>query len=98
MRELATHDSAMQQDPDEWRAALAAARVYLIFTPSLCGARDPLLVLREVLPWIDLIQVRPKARESGLDPLISMPASRRLNSANSASSASSAGETYDWSR
>jgi thiamine-phosphate pyrophosphorylase len=42
------------------RAWLSRARLYLVFTPSLCGDRDPLGVLGAVLPSVDLIQVRPK--------------------------------------
>ncbi|HTF91151.1 MAG TPA: thiamine phosphate synthase [Planctomycetota bacterium] len=55
--------------PEALREALISAHVYLIFTPELCAPRDPLEVLREALPWVDMIQVRPKPRESGLDPL-----------------------------
>jgi thiamine-phosphate diphosphorylase len=76
-------------DPDQLRAALSRARVYLIFTPELCGTRDPLEVLREALPWIDMIQVRPKARESGLDP---------LRSGTSTALVSEARESYEWCR
>lgn len=71
------------------RAALADARVYLIFTPELCGERDPLEVLRAAWPWIDLLQVRPKAREQGLDP---------LRASNSAALVSEARTSYDWCR
>jgi thiamine-phosphate diphosphorylase len=42
------------------RPALDDARVLLIFSPELCGERPPLDVLESVLPWVDLIQVRPK--------------------------------------
>jgi thiamine-phosphate pyrophosphorylase len=45
-------------DPDALRARLRAARLMLIFTPQLC--RDPSSVLEEVLPWVDIVQVRPK--------------------------------------
>lgn len=55
-------------DGGELRARLSLARVYLVFTPSLCGARDPLGVLAAALPWIDVVQVRPKAADSGARP------------------------------
>ena len=42
------------------RAALGDARVMLVFTPQLTGARDPLAVLETLLPFVDIIQVRPK--------------------------------------
>ncbi len=48
-------------DPVALRARLADARLLLVFTPELCGARDPLAVLRGLLPEVDLVQVRPKA-------------------------------------
>jgi thiamine-phosphate pyrophosphorylase len=47
-------------DPVEARARLADARVLLLFTPEL-AREDPLAVLESVLPWIDVLQVRPKA-------------------------------------
>jgi thiamine-phosphate pyrophosphorylase len=47
------------------RAALAAARLMLIFTPELCGARDPASVLATVIPWVDAVQVRPKPLAAG---------------------------------
>jgi thiamine-phosphate pyrophosphorylase len=43
------------------RDRLARARLQLIFTPAVCAERDPLEVLRAVLPWVDVVQVRPKA-------------------------------------
>lgn len=69
------------------RSALADARLYLIFTPHLCGEREPLAVLSDVLPWVDMIQVRPKAQEFGLDPLRGGPGPLALTSAR---------ELYDW--
>jgi len=42
------------------RACLARARVLLLFTPELCGARDPLEVLAAALPFVDVVQVRTK--------------------------------------
>ncbi len=73
--------------PLELRAVLSTARVYLIFTPKLCGSRDPIEVLRAVLPWVDMIQVRPKEREQGLDPLNSRGARLKVSSAR---------EMYEW--
>ena len=46
-------------DPHDLRRRLAAARLYLIFTPSLVADRDPLAVLAAALPHVDLVQVRP---------------------------------------
>ncbi len=43
------------------RERLARAHLQLIFTPKSCGARDPLEVLDAVLPFVDVLQVRPKA-------------------------------------
>ncbi len=44
------------------RAQLGEARVLLLFTPELCTpGRDALEVLSEVLPAVDLVQVRIKA-------------------------------------
>jgi thiamine-phosphate pyrophosphorylase len=48
-------------DPRRARERLAQARVLLLFTPDACGSRDPLAVLEAALPWIDIVQVRPKA-------------------------------------
>lgn len=59
----------MTHSPQAQREALSRARLYLIFTPQLCGGRDPLEVLRAALPWVDMIQVRPKPIETGQDPL-----------------------------
>ncbi|HJO27277.1 MAG TPA: thiamine phosphate synthase [Planctomycetota bacterium] len=42
------------------RELLGEARIMLVFTPALCGARDPLDVLKSVLPLVDVLQVRPK--------------------------------------
>ena len=42
------------------RACLARARVMLLFTPELCGERDPLEVLAAALPFVDVVQVRVK--------------------------------------
>lgn len=51
----------MHPDPLESRARLAGARVLLLFTPELVRGGDPLAVLERALPWIDVVQVRPKA-------------------------------------
>jgi thiamine-phosphate diphosphorylase len=90
MRPAARDDLLMPPalDGSQLRAALADARVYLVFTPELCGEREPLDVLRAAWPWIDLIQVRPKPRESGLDPLRSNPGA----------AVSEARASYDWCR
>ena len=47
-------------DPQHIRTRLAQARLMLIFTPELVRRSDPHQVLRAVLPWIDVVQVRPK--------------------------------------
>lgn len=43
------------------RELLREARLMLLFTPQLCGARDPLEVLDAALPHVDVVQVRIKA-------------------------------------
>lgn len=53
---------------DGYRARLHEARVLLVFVPGLCRGREPLEVLEAVLPWIDVVQVRPKEPDHGLDP------------------------------
>jgi len=52
--------TASRLDPDRVRARLREARLMLVFTPELCGARDPLEVALELAPEIDLLQVRVK--------------------------------------
>lgn len=69
------------------RERLARAHLYLLFTPSLCGERDPLEVLAAALPWVDLIQVRPKASDRDLVP----------GRSPGAGVISSARDVYDWS-
>ena len=49
-----------QLDPAELRARLGAAELMLIFSPELCGARDPLEVLEALAAEVDVVQVRPK--------------------------------------
>jgi len=46
--------------PDR-RQRLRDARLMLLFTPSVCGARDPLGVLEAALGHVDIVQVRIKA-------------------------------------
>ncbi|MBI5362069.1 MAG: thiamine phosphate synthase, partial [Planctomycetes bacterium] len=50
----------MLRDFDADRERLCAARLMLLFTPELCGARDPLAVLGAAFPHVDVVQVRPK--------------------------------------
>jgi len=45
---------------DDARARLPDARLMLLFTPEAAGTNDPLEALAAALPWIDLVQVRPK--------------------------------------
>jgi len=80
-------DTNLVHSPQDLRDALSHAKLYLIFSPQLCGERDPLAVLEAALPWVDMIQVRPKPRESGQDPL-----------AASAAAPTQARELYDWCR
>jgi thiamine-phosphate diphosphorylase len=56
-------------DSLELRRRLGAARLYLVFTPEIVTSGDPLAVLEAALPHVDLVQVRPKPPETGLDPL-----------------------------
>jgi thiamine-phosphate diphosphorylase len=51
----------MQPDPIALRERLERARLCLLFTPEVCGAREPLSVLEAVLTEVDIVQVRPKA-------------------------------------
>lgn len=71
----------------ELRRRLADARLYLIFTPGLVAGRDPLAVLESALPWIDVVQVRPKAPDRGLDP---------RSAASRASATTGARELFEW--
>lgn len=48
-----------ERDPDR-RRRLGEARLMLLFTPELCAGREPLAVLAAALPWIDVVQIRPK--------------------------------------
>jgi thiamine-phosphate diphosphorylase len=51
------------------RERLAQARVQLIFTPHAAGARDALSALVAAAPFVDVVQVRPKAPDAQPDPL-----------------------------
>jgi thiamine-phosphate pyrophosphorylase len=72
----------VQPDPLETRARLATARVLLLFTPDLVRGADPLEVLERALPWVDVVQVRPKGVAAGGGSLA--PCTAR--------------EAYDWTR
>lgn len=37
----------------------------LLFSPEPCGSRDPLATLSTALPWIDVVQIRPKPASPG---------------------------------
>ncbi len=76
----------MTWDRDELRGRLGDAHVLLIFTPELCVERAALDVLEAVLPFVDLVQVRPKAADEGLDVRGGAPAS----------AVTSAREACDW--
>ncbi len=51
----------MVHDPLELRDRLARARIVLLFTPELVTSGDPLAALEAAAPWIDVVQIRPKA-------------------------------------
>jgi thiamine-phosphate pyrophosphorylase len=51
-------------DQRSLRDRLARARLLLVFTPELCGDRDPLAVLEALLEEVDVVQIRPKATTS----------------------------------
>jgi thiamine-phosphate diphosphorylase len=78
---------AVDLDGEALRDRLRDARLYLLFTPSLCGEREPLAVLEAALPHVDVVQVRPKAPDRDLDP--SRP-SQGLTAVTSAR------EVHDW--
>ncbi len=52
----------------------------LLFTPELCADRDPLEVLEAALPWLDVVQIRPKP----------------VGAQAGAHAPCAARETYDW--
>ena len=78
----------MALDAIALRDRLRDARLYLLFTPSLCGGRDPLEVLEAALPFLDVIQVRPKAPDRDLDP---------ARPSQGLAARTSAREVHDWS-
>ncbi len=47
---------------------LYSAHLMLLFTPELCGPNDPLRILAEALPEVDLVQVRMKSKEHQSGP------------------------------
>lgn len=60
----------MAPDPRELRDRLFAARLMLIFTPELCGKRDPLELLEALAGDVDIVEVRPKPLAKGSNPTI----------------------------
>lgn len=50
--------------PAARRQRASSAKLLLIFTPDL-AASDPLGALEEALPWVDIVQVRPKPLAAG---------------------------------
>jgi thiamine-phosphate pyrophosphorylase len=57
---LTPHSTSRALEASALRTRIARARVLLVFTPALTGERDPLAVLATVLPFVDVVQVRPK--------------------------------------
>jgi thiamine-phosphate pyrophosphorylase len=55
----------VQPDPRDLRARLERARLLLLFTPDLVRGGDALAALEAALPWVDVVQVRPKPPGSG---------------------------------
>ncbi len=51
----------MLRDPKEFEARLERAHVVLLFTPELVTAHEPLAALEAAIPWIDVVQIRPKS-------------------------------------
>ncbi len=70
----------------ELRLRIADARLYLLFTPEICGERDPLAVLEAALPYVDVVQVRPKRADREL----------RASRDDRAEVRTSARELFDW--
>lgn len=81
----------MSERGDEQRARLRAARLMLIFGPELCGDRDPLAVLSEVAPLVDVIQVRAKSLEGQVEDPTPRPV-------GSPSTPAPARASYEWTR
>jgi thiamine-phosphate diphosphorylase len=50
----------------------------LLFTPALCGARDPLAVLAAAFPHVDVVQIRPKPLANGAADLAPCSAAETL--------------------
>lgn len=67
---------------DELRERLRSSRLLLLFTPELCGGRDPLACLEAALPSCDVVQVRIKP----------------LGGESQAARPAEAAETLRWSR
>jgi len=63
---------------DELRERLGAARLYLVFTPSLCGGRDAFEVLEALLGLIDVLQVRVKGRDGRTDAATTLACTVRV--------------------
>jgi thiamine-phosphate pyrophosphorylase len=56
-------------DPLRIREQLERARLLLLFSPEVCKRHDPLVALEAALPFVDVVQVRPKSLDaSGLAP------------------------------
>jgi thiamine-phosphate pyrophosphorylase len=72
--------------PSSPRDRILDAQLYLLFTPTSCGARDPLEVLEAALAHVDVVQVRPKRADSGLDP----------SRVGAASETTDARELFEW--
>lgn len=82
----------MRLDPQFLRERLRDARLLLVFTPELCGGREPLGVLAALAPEVDLVQVRPKPAVDGPDGLRGGP--DRI----AAGPPCEARATYEWTR
>ena len=75
----------MSESALERRARLNSAELMLLFTPDLCGGRDPRERLATLLPLVDVVQIRIKPRPSGTV----LPGTPSPQAA--------ARETFDWS-
>jgi len=56
---------ASPPDGHALRGRLATARLMLLFTPEICGDKDPEYLLRALLPEVDAVQVRCKPLAAG---------------------------------
>lgn len=63
------HASTPSTSGAAWRERLAAARVCLILTPQAAPERDVWAALDAAAPFVDLVQVRPKAPDTSKDAL-----------------------------